>query len=391
MQEYERAVLEKYDMDVTGTRKTRGAILCDTDQGILLLKEVQGTAKRIPVLCGLYDALLGQGYENVDYIIRTKEGACVAEMEDGGKYILKRWFAGRECEVRRPGELLAAAGMLAKLHIVMRGNFLTEHQPPAPECPPECLPEEECVRHDREDPQRNREHPPEEEYARHDREDPQHNREHPLEEEYARHNRELCKVRKFVRKLSPKGEFEYAFLRCFDQMYLWAQAAEEKLADSGYRHLAADSREKGCLVHGEYNYHNILVLQAESGQEPGREFGRREQPRIAVTGFEKFKQGIQAEDLYYFLRKVMEKQGWKVRLGDNMLNAYSAIRPLSEEEMQYLCLRFVYPEKFWKTADSYYRSNKVLLPAKSLEKLETAIRQTEEKKRFLEEIFSFHL
>ena len=74
MQEYERAVLEKYDMDVTGTRKTRGAILCDTDQGILLLKEVQGTAKRIPVLCGLYDALLGQGYENVDYIIRTKEG-----------------------------------------------------------------------------------------------------------------------------------------------------------------------------------------------------------------------------------------------------------------------------------------------------------------------------
>ena len=138
--------------------------------------------------------------------------------------------------------------------------------------------------------------------------------------------------------------------------------------------------QKGCLVHGEYNYHNILVLQAESGQEPGREFGRREQPRIAVTGFEKFKQGIQAEDLYYFLRKVMEKQGWKVRLGDNMLNAYSAIRPLSEEEMQYLCLRFVYPEKFWKTADSYYRSNKVLLPAKSLEKLETAIRQTEEKK-----------
>ena len=112
------------------------------------------------------------------------------------------------------------------------------------------------------------------------------------------------------------------------------------------------------------------------------EFGRREQPRIAVTGFEKFKQGIQAEDLYYFLRKVMEKQGWKVRLGDNMLNAYSAIRPLSEEEMQYLCLRFVYPEKFWKTADSYYRSNKVLLPAKSLEKLETAIRQTRKRNGF---------
>ena len=49
MQEYERAVLEKYDIDVIGTRKTRGAILCETNLGLLLLKEVKGSEKRIPV------------------------------------------------------------------------------------------------------------------------------------------------------------------------------------------------------------------------------------------------------------------------------------------------------------------------------------------------------
>ena len=96
-------------------------------------------------------------------------------------------------------------------------------------------------------------------------------------------------------------------------------------------------------------------------------------------------------DLYYFLRKVMEKHGWRERLGDNMLNAYSAIRPLTDSEMEYLKIRLIYPEKFWKIANSYYHSNKAWISTKSIEKLELAIRQTEEEKRFLEDIFSFHL
>ena len=94
MQEYERAVLEKYDIDVIGTRKTRGAILCETNLGLLLLKEVKGSEKRIPVLCGLYDFLQWQGYEKVDYILKTKEGECAARMEDGSVYVLKRCSRG---------------------------------------------------------------------------------------------------------------------------------------------------------------------------------------------------------------------------------------------------------------------------------------------------------
>ena len=66
------------------------------------------------------------------------------------------------------------------------------------------------------------------------------------------------------------------------------------------------------MIHGEYNYHNIIMTKEG----------------IATTNFEKFRRDIQVEDLYYFLRKVLEKSGWKIRLGDGMLNAYSAIHPL---------------------------------------------------------------
>lgn len=363
MQEYELNVLDQYNIDVTGTRKTRGAILCDTQQGLLLLREVTTSEKRIPALCELYEYLKSQGYEWTDPILLNKEGEYVSTAEDGGKYILKQWYQGRECDIRKPAELLAAAGNLAKLHTVMCHEL--EQGAPA---------------------------------GAH------------LGEEYIRHNRELKKVRRFMRGLSPKGEFEFAFLKYFDQMYQWADLALEELERSDYDALYEDSMERGCMTHGEYNYHNILILSgtAAAGEAvPASVSGRsaprgadyrthgshsaREPLRIATTNFDKFKKDIQVEDLYYFLRKVMEKHGWKERLGDNMLNAYSAIHPLSSGETEYIKNRLIYPEKFWKIADSYYHSNKAWISVKSIEKLNVAIRQTEEKKRFLENIFSFHL
>ena len=35
MKDFETDVLEQYHIEVKGTRKTRGAILCDTDRGML--------------------------------------------------------------------------------------------------------------------------------------------------------------------------------------------------------------------------------------------------------------------------------------------------------------------------------------------------------------------
>lgn len=337
MQEYELKVLEQYDIEVLSTRKTRGAVLCDTDRGLMLLKEVNVSQGRIPALAALHEYLNRQGIDRTDRLMQAKDGGYLGVLDDGKQYILKQWFDGRECDVKRPVEILAASGNLAKLHLMMK-----------------------------------------------------HPSEYPvtagmsLVDEYQRHNREMKKVRRFVRKETAKSAFEFTFLQNFEKMYEWADRAFAELKDSEYESLYQESIDSFCMVHGEYNYHNILMLSEENHY-------KRDPHRIAVTNFEKFKREIQVEDLYYFLRKVMEKSGWKIRLGDNMLNAYSAIKPITERELEYLKIRMIYPEKFWKVTDSYYRSNKAWISAKRIEKLDTAIRQTEEKRRFLEEIFAFHL
>ena len=64
---------------------------------------------------------------------------------------------------------------------------------------------------------------------------------------------------------------------------------------------------------------------------------------------------------------------------------------LEEGELKQLYIRLAYPEKFWKIANSYYHSNKAWISVKNMEKLNTAIRQTKEKERFIDNIFAFHL
>ncbi len=328
MQDYELMILEQYHINVKSTRKTRGAFFCDTDKGLLLLREAGVSEKKIPALYRLCEALKRQGYERVDQLVPNKEGEYISTSEEGRKYILKYWYSGRECDIRKSGEILDGAKNLAHIHKLMNVT-MDEYIPQGIH----------------------------------------------LKEEYLSHNRELKKVRKFMRGQSPKGEFELNFLKYFDYIYQWADAAMDNLTQSGYEELYRDSINRGSLIHGDYNYHNIIVTSQG----------------MATTNFDKFKKDIQVEDFYYFLRKAMEKQGWNNKLGDHMINAYCAVRPLSDAELEFMKLRLIYPEKFWKIADSYYRSNKAWISVKNVEKLQTAIMQTEEKRHFLENIFSFHL
>lgn len=329
MKDYSLNVLEQYDIEVNSTRKVRGAVLCDTDVGALLLTEAAVSDHKLPVLEMLLTQISGCGYERVDSIFINKEGELITEAEDGTRYVLKRWFSGRECDVKREQEVLEAVRNLARLHRMMK------------------LPGEESG------------------------EFPGNN----LQEEFRRHNRELRKVRTFIRNRTAKGTFEQVVLEHFEAMYLWAEQAEKKLLSSAYERLTQTSREEGTIIHGDYNYHNVWMTPKG----------------IATTNFEHFANDIQASDLYYFMRKVLEKHEWNTELGRAMLRVYQEIMPLSEEERDYLAIRFSYPEKFWKLINSYYHSNKAWIPEKDVEKLRTVIAQTERKKRFLESIFSFHL
>jgi len=246
---------------------------------------------------------------------------------------LKRWFSGRECDIHREKDVLDAVSNLTRIHLALRGFKGDES--------------EGLTVTTAED----------------------------LRQEYFRHNREMKKVRTFMRDKVDKGDFELAFLKHFDSMYSTANSALEHLEKSNYEELLTECKQNHALVHGDYNYHNVLMTYMG----------------IATTNFEHAQSNIQVTDLYYFLRKVMEKNQWDTALGDKILNCYQRQIPFKKGELDYIAICLAYPEKFWKAANSYHRSRKVWIPAKNLEKLELVIKQTEQKNEFLENIFAFHL
>lgn len=327
MRDDELKILEQYDIDVKNTRKVRGAILCDTAQGPFLFREMQFSEKRMLTLDRLMNRLREQGITDIDWVFKDREEQLYVMSEDGTKYFLTKWFHGRECDIHRESDLLEAVRNLTRVHGAMEGLYTEGVQ-----------------------------------------------KGENLQEEYFRHNREMKKVRTFMRDKVNKGDFELTFLKHFDTMYDCATCALEQLKASPYTELLEESRQRHRMIHGDYNYHNIIMLH----------------DGIATTNFGHAREDLQVVDLYYFLRKVMEKHHWNVFLGEKILNEYQKLRPITQEEIGFLAICIAYPEKFWKAANSYYRSRKVWIPAKNLEKLEMVIRQTEEKKAFLKTIFSFH-
>ena len=401
MREYEQEVREQYEIEIKSTRRTRGAFFCigNADTEVFLMKETLASEKRAALLYLILNRLEKTGKLKVDAPVFSRDGKLIVAARDGTRYMMKKWYSGRECDMKKEQELLLAAEKLGILHMLLKWQEPTAGELETLLCKYAVRSEDAAVlgngavsenaavsgngavsenaatpgngavsEKKEKEPVLQQQFPEEEFQVR-----PPAARS-PLDE-MLRHNREMKKVRSFIRKRVVKNEFEALYLKHFEAMYEKACAITAAMEQSGCMQIYEKNVAENRMMHGDYNYHNILILPGDT----------------AITNFEHMRIGIQVQDLYYFLRKAMEKYRWKQKLGVGIIRAYERQRRLEPGEWEYLGLQLAYPEKFWKTASSYCRSNKAWLPEKSVEKLELAVNQEEEKTNFLKTIFGIHL
>ena len=328
MRDFGVSVLDQYEINVTETHRVRGGLVVTAREGTYILKEQLILPERIRFLVYIYQLLEECETFCVDTPIANKEGEYLSKAEDGTTYMLKKWFEWQECDIRKEEEIIKGAKTLAQIHKHLKIQDEVEIQIP--------------------------------------------NNQRTLLDEYERHNRELRKVYNFVRKRSVKNAFEAEFLKGYEKMYVQAQHALDKMREERYIEVCKSAEQNHEVSHGDYNYHNIL-------------FGNQD---ICITGFEHAHIEAQVSDLYYYLRKILEKYHYEERIGNILLDAYEKVKPLTKSERDYLAIRLSYPEKFWKITNAYYHSNKAWIPGKNVEKLKMSIEQSEEKKRMLERLFS---
>ncbi|RGY99277.1 spore coat protein CotS [Clostridium sp. AM58-1XD] len=323
MNEKYTEVLEQYDLELISARRGRGAWICETNQGLKLVREYKGTVKRLEFEEQVLTFVQDNGYALVDRYVRNREGYLVSPAEDGTRYIVKDWFADKECNLRDSGEVLKAVGQIAKLHRILKeipfeeewnmGSILAE----------------------------------------------------PAEQEMERHNREMKRAKNFIRGKRKKTEFELCVIGNFEHFYKQAQEASQGMEDIGKR-----GEPELFLSHGDVNQHHVLM-----GNQG-----------IAIIEFNKLHFGLQIEDLYHFMRKAMEKHDWNISLGLSILDVYDRVLPITSEDRERLYYLLLYPEKYWKQINFYYNANKAWIPSKNVEKLKNLEEQEENKSKFLDRI-----
>ncbi|MFT4005597.1 MAG: spore coat protein CotS [Lacrimispora sp.] len=324
MNEKYTEVLSQYELEILDVKRGRGAWLCETDRGLKLLREYKGTIKRLEFEDQVFTQMEENGRLKVDRYVRNKNGELLSNAEDGTRWIVKDWYADRECNLKDSREVLCAIERIAFLHKILRqvefkeewnlGSILVQ------------LPAGEMERH----------------------------------------NRELIRARSFIRNKRKKSEFELCVMGNYDIFFEQAMDACQGMT------VFCEGQETGTgyLCHGDLNQHHILMCGSD----------------VAIVEFNRMHRGMQMEDLYHFMRKAMEKHDWNLKLGTAMLETYAKVLPLSEADRICLYYLFLYPEKYWKQINFYYNANKAWIPARNIEKLKDLEIQQPMRNLFLSKI-----
>lgn len=348
-------VIKKYPLKVYNIYRARGAYLLETDSGLKLLKCFEGSRNRALFEHSVKEHLYMHGYYNTDLYVKTLEGDIISTDQCGCNYIIKNWFWGEECNLKELSQIEMASANLARLHSVLRNVDFTDDQM--------------------------------EFYISGD-----------LQETFEKRNRELKRVRSYIRDKKQKNDFEVIFINFYDEFYEQGKEALKILLDSHYTEVLEDSITNKMVCHGNYTYHNIIMLKNKNeaisknnvpsgwiNRQPllTADISSQWSKNIGTTNFEKSYIGLQIADLYLFIRKVMEKNNWDILYGSNIIEAYDRIQPISKKELGILYVLLLYPEKFWKITNFYFNGKKAWISNRNIQKLNSIGEQNPKKEMFL--------
>lgn len=342
MEDRTEDVVKQYPIHINGKRRIRGAILFEAKEGIFTLVNCKESEKRLTFTEKIKQDLMKKGMTAVDNVIKNVNDDYITRDKRGNVWLLKRWFLGRECNLHDAQDIQAAVHHLAQLHSQL---LLPAADMEAAGLIDDALNEilsSFCILGAKKE----------------------------ISDTLCRHMREMKRVYNYIRTKKQRNEMELCILNLFPQYYEQAGEAIAVLENEQYQELQHKCIDEGRVYHGSYNYHNIIFT--EHG--------------IATVNFEKAEYGLQIMDLYSFLRKVLEKNGWNIKQGIELIEEYQKVRPLEREEARVLYLLFLFPEKFWKQIDFYYNGKKSWMSLKNFDKLLKIEAQEKDRRNFLREV-----
>ena len=119
MDEKIEEILKQYPIQLIGKRRIRGAILLEAKEGLYTLVQYKDSARRLAFQEQVKHILINGGYSYVDEGIPSVDGELLTKDSMGSRWLLKRWYIGRECNLKDEKDIYHATKHLASLHNMM--------------------------------------------------------------------------------------------------------------------------------------------------------------------------------------------------------------------------------------------------------------------------------
>lgn len=209
MRESKQDVIEQYELNITGSRKGRGVMIYETEEGFYALKAVKGSPNRVKAQAMLLEKLRQSASFMVESYVVNKNGEYITKSEDGDAFLLKEYLEGKEWNLEDEAEILRGVQVMGELHSLLQVNGESGFT------------ENVCWYH-----------------------------------EVDKHNRELKRVRSFIRARKQKNSFELMFLQLYDTFFKEAEDVWKKIQTFLSENETMERKETLC--HGDFTYHNII-------------------------------------------------------------------------------------------------------------------------------------
>lgn len=328
MGDLDKEISKEYDLKVKNIIPLKDFFIIDSSDGKKILRKLNFSPERIRFIHGAKEHLYRNNFCNLDRFICTKDGLPYINYE-GANYTVTDVFEGRECDLEQREDVIKASIALAKMHQASRG-----YVPPTG-----SLVKDELGN---------------------------------IPVHFQKRLEEIKRVKRIAQR--EKGSFDYLILQYVDYFYSLGEDAVNLLRHSKYNQLVEQTRNERLFCHHDYTHSNIIIGNSET----------------AIVNFNLVSFELKVYDVANLLRRKMRKCFWDIKEAKVIIDSYTSVEPISEDEFFVMKIMLQFPQKFWRVVNKYYNSRRSWRDRTFEKKFQEVIEEIEYHKQFLDKYDSLY-
>lgn len=163
-------------------------------------------------------------------------------------------------------------------------------------------------------------------------------------------------------------------LQYIDYFYNLGEDAVNLIGKSKYNELVQKTREEKLFCHHDYTHSNIIIDNNET----------------SIVNFSLCSFELKVYDIANLLRRKMRKCYWDIKEAKVIIDAYTSVEPISDDEFFVMKIMLQFPQKFWRVVNKYYNSRRSWRDKTFERKFDEVIEEIEYHKNFLDRYDFLH-